>query len=245
MRSLICLLRRTHTFLPRQNNGKLKVALTTSDVDRIPSHRHSSNPRPKRNDVDKRSRSHWQQWSHKVDMISQRNWPPKAALSPFNARYNDEAPLAVVGEQLKYGGHVTCTYWMLNLSSISLCFASSLHYWVEDTSMFICRCRSEINLFEIELWLEQAASNDWGTIYAETGCVDMCSFRTAGLMFLNMYINTGHDIKARTQTHAEIANFPTRCLIGAWKALHLEMHVSQVLAPCWEMCNFRMGMGSC
>ena len=39
--------------------------------------------RAKGNEVDKGFSSHWLQWSHGIDTISQRNPPPGAVLSPF------------------------------------------------------------------------------------------------------------------------------------------------------------------
>ncbi len=44
------------------------------------------------------------------------------------------------------------------------------------------------------------------TNHTEKGCAEMSDFHMAALMFL-----TGHGIKARTHTHAEITYFPTQC----------------------------------
>ncbi len=66
--------------------------------------------------------------------------------------------------------------------------------------------------------------HDQNTILAEKGCVEKCDFHMAALMFL-----TGHGIKARMHAHAEIAHFPTRCIIRAWEALGLQRCASQVL----------------
>ena len=65
---------------------------------------------------------------------------------------------------------------------------------------------------------------DQDTILAEKGCLEMLDFRMAALMFL-----TGHGIKARTHTHAEIAHFPTRCIIRTRKAPNLRRLASPTL----------------
>ena len=58
--------------------------------------------------------------------------------------------------------------------------------------------------------------HDQGTIHAEKGCAELCNFYMAALMFL-----TGHGIKARTHTHAEITHFHTplcymNCFLVMW-----------------------------
>ena len=58
--------------------------------------------------------------------------------------------------------------------------------------------------------------HDQDTIHAEKGCEEMCNFRMTVLMSL-----TGHEIKARTHTHGEMAQFPTWRIIRTWKALGL------------------------
>ena len=86
-------------------------------------------------------------------------------------------------------------------------------------------------------------SHNQDTIHAEKGCAGMHDFHIAALMFL-----TGHRIKARTYTYAEITRFPMRCTIRTWKALSLQPRASQALmmhVPHWEMCDFPVGMGSC
>ena len=59
--------------------------------------------------------------------------------------------------------------------------------------------------------------HDQATIHAENGCVEMCDFPMAALMFL-----TGHWMRARTLACAEIAHFPTAasCFPGPDDALH-------------------------
>ena len=52
----------------------------------------------------------------------------------------------------------------------------------------------------------------------------MLDFHMAALMFL-----TGHGVKARTHACAEIAHFPTRCIIRTWDAVVLWPHPSQAL----------------
>ena len=65
-------------------------------------------------------------------------------------------------------------------------------------------------------------SHDHDTIHVEKGCVEMCDFHIAALVFL-----AGHGMKARTHAHAEITYFPTWCTIRARKALGLWLHASQ------------------
>ena len=67
-------------------------------------------------------------------------------------------------------------------------------------------------------------SHDQDTVHAEKGCAEMCDFHVAALMFL-----TGHQIKARTYVLAEIARFPTPCIIRTWKALSLRSCASEAL----------------
>ena len=48
-----------------------------------------------------------------------------------------------------------------------------------------------------------------------------------------MSVSTPREIslvkEARTHAHAEITYFPTRCIIGSWKAISLQPHASQGL----------------
>ena len=66
--------------------------------------------------------------------------------------------------------------------------------------------------------------------------MELCNFHMAALMFL-----TGHGTKARTHACAEIAQFPTMCIIRTWEA---RGHRPDD-AHHWEMCDFCMGIGSC
>ena len=67
-------------------------------------------------------------------------------------------------------------------------------------------------------------SHDQDTVHAEKGCVEICGFCMAALMF-----PTDHGIKARTHVRAEIAHFPTQCIITNWKAIGLWPRASQAL----------------
>ena len=67
-------------------------------------------------------------------------------------------------------------------------------------------------------------SNGQYAIHVEKGCAEMRDLCMTALMFL-----TGHRIKARTHACAEIAHFPTLCIISIWKALGLGPRVSQAL----------------
>ena len=71
-------------------------------------------------------------------------------------------------------------------------------------------------------------SHDQNTIHAERGCVEMCNFCLAGLIFLMIGI-LGHEVKARTHTYAEIMHFPMRCIISAWEAWGRRLSVFEVM----------------
>ena len=56
----------------------------------------------------------------------------------------------------------------------------------------------------------------WPRLHADNGCVEMCDFCMAALMFLR-----GHAIKARIHACTEIAYFLTQRIIRTWRALSL------------------------
>ena len=70
----------------------------------------------------------------------------------------------------------------------------------------------------------------------------MYDFCTAGLMFLIIEI-IGGGIKAGTHTHAEITRFLTQYLKSTQPAALCFPGLDD--APCWEMCDFCVGMNSC
>ena len=67
-------------------------------------------------------------------------------------------------------------------------------------------------------------THDQDKIHAEMDWAETCNFRMAALMFL-----TGHVRKAGTHTHAEVAYFPTQCIISTWKAFGFWPHAFQAL----------------
>ncbi len=75
-------------------------------------------------------------------------------------------------------------------------------------------------------------SHGQDTIHVEKGCAEMCDFHMIAIMFL-----TGHVIKAKTHLlhHQDLES--------TWTAASCFQGPDD--APCWEMCDFRMGMGSC
>ena len=82
-------------------------------------------------------------------------------------------------------------------------------------------------------------SHDQDTIHAAKRCAEMFDFCITALMFF-----TSHGIQARTQAHTKITHL----------VYHQNLEMTLPAASCfqgpddahhWEMCNFRMGMGSC
>ena len=67
-------------------------------------------------------------------------------------------------------------------------------------------------------------SHEQDGFHAEKGYVEMRDFYMAALMYL-----TGHGIIARNHVYAEIAHFPSRCIISSRKTLVLWPHASQAL----------------